>query len=206
MNAPLSRKDAVARPLEPLSREQGILAFNERVLSMAENKAVPLLERLRYLSIVSGNLDELFEIRVAELQELARVEIASAVSAREQLDAIAIRAGLLIARQYEILNGALSRQMKAEGIVILLSGDWNPAQRDWAEQMFTREIEPLLTPIALDPAHPFPRISNKTLNFAVELDGRDAFGRRPGVAIVQAPRILPRVVRVPPASPGRRTA
>ncbi len=201
MNAP-ERKDAVARPLEPLSREQGILAFNERVLSMAENKAVPLLERLRYLSIVSGNLDELFEIRVAELKELARVEIASAVSAREQLDAIAIRAGLLIARQYEILNGALTAQMKAEGIVILLSGDWNQAQRDWAEQMFTREIEPLLTPIALDPAHPFPRISNKTLNFAVELDGRDAFGRRPGVAIVQAPRILPRVVRVPPGIAG----
>ena len=202
MNAPDRETPARLRPLELLSREQGILAFNERVLSMAESSEVPLLERLRFLTIVSGNLDELFEIRVAELQELARVDTASAVSAREQLDAIAVRAGLLIARQYEILHKVLTPAMKAEGIVILLSNEWNQAQRDWAEQMFTNEIEPLLTPIALDPAHPFPRISNKTLNFAVELDGRDAFGRRPGVAIVQAPRILPRVVRVPSAIAG----
>ena len=202
MNAPDRENPARLRPLELLSREQGILAFNERVLSMAESSEVPLLERLRFLTIVSGNLDELFEIRVAELQELARVDTASAVSAREQLDAIAVRAGLLIARQYEILHKVLTPAMKAEGIVILLSNEWNEAQRDWAEQMFTNEIEPLLTPIALDPAHPFPRISNKTLNFAVELDGRDAFGRRPGVAIVQAPRILPRVVRVPSAIAG----
>ena len=185
VNAPLRDDQARLRQLGPLSREQGILAFNERVLSMAENGNVPLLERLRYLTIVSGNLDELFEIRVAELQELARLDNASSVTARDQLGAIAVRAGLLIRRQYEILNNQLAPAMKAEGIVILMSGEWNPAQRMWAEQMFTHEIEPLLTPIALDPAHPFPRISNKTLNFAVELDGRDAFGRRPGVAIVQ---------------------
>ena len=183
---------------EPLSREQGILAFNERVLSMAENERVPLLERLRYLTIVSGNLDELFEIRVAELQELARVDTASAAAAREQLDAIAVRAGLLIAHQYHILLNVLTPAMKAEGIVILLSNEWSQAQRDWAERIFIAEIEPLLTPIALDPAHPFPRISTKTLTLAVELDGRDAFGRRPGIAIVQAPRVLPRVVPVPP--------
>lgn len=202
MNVPERGDPARLRQLEPLSREQGILAFNERVLSMAENGEVPLLERLRYLTIVSGNLDELFEIRVAELQELARVDTASSVAAREQLDAIAVRAGLLIARQYEILNKVLTPAMKAEGIVILLSTEWTQAQREWAEQMFRSEIEPLLTPIALDPAHPFPRISNKTLNFAVELDGRDAFGRRPGIAIVQAPRVLPRVVRVPSAIAG----
>jgi polyphosphate kinase len=147
---------------------------------MAENREVPLLERLRYLTIVSGNLDELFEIRVAELQELARIETASAAAAREQLDTIAVRAGLLITHQYHILLNVLTPALKAEGIVILVSSDWNQAQRQWAEKMFTEEIEPLLTPIALDPAHPFPRISNKTLNFAVELDGRDAFGRRPG--------------------------
>ena len=190
------------RGLEPLSREQGILAFNERVLSMAENEQVPLLERLRFLTIVSGNLDEFFEVRVAELQALARVDsarvdTASAAAARDQLAAIAVRAGLLISHQYHILLNVLTPAMRAEGIVILLSSDWNPAQREWAERMFTEEIEPLLTPIALDPAHPFPRISNKTLNFAVELDGRDAFGRRPGIAIVQAPRVLPRVVAVP---------
>ena len=202
MNAPELRNAPPTTRLPPLSREQGILAFNERVLSMAENSDVPLLERLRYLTIVSGNLDEFFEVRVAELKELARADTASSIAAREQLDAIAVRAGLLVTHQYEILIKVLAPAMAAEGIVILLSGEWTAAQRDWAEQMFIAEIEPLLTPIALDPAHPFPRISNKTLNFAVELDGRDAFGRRPGVAIVQAPRVLPRVVRVPSAIAG----
>ena len=186
-----------SRQPEPLSREEGILAFNERVLALAENPEVPLLERLRFLTIVSGNLDELFEIRVAELQEVARADESAAVAAKEDLAAVSRRSRLLIARQYELLNRVLTPAMKAEGIEILLSGDWTPAQRAWAHDVFVREIEPLLTPIALDPAHPFPRISNKTLNFAVELDGRDAFGRRPGIAIVQAPRVLPRVVRVP---------
>ncbi len=201
MNAP-DPTPCPARLAEPLSREQGILAFNERVLCLAESDAVPLLERLRYLTIVSGNLDEFFEIRVAELQELARVETASAAAARRQLDAIAERAGRLIARQYALLHDVLVPAMRREGIVVLMSGDWNEAQRAWAANVFETDIEPLLTPIALDPAHPFPRITNKALNFAVELDGRDAFGRRPGVAIVQAPRILPRVLPVPPEVAG----
>ncbi|MGE0802386.1 MAG: polyphosphate kinase 1 [Lautropia sp.] len=194
--------DAGIRALPLLNREQGILAFNERVFALAENPAVPLLERVRYLTIVSGNLDELFEIRVAELQETVRADPAAAGGARDELRAIAARAGTLIARQYQLLNEVLMPALRAEGIVILLSSDWTPEQRQWAHDMFTREIEPLLTPIALDPAHPFPRISNKTLNFAVELDGRDAFGRRPGIAIVQAPRVLPRVVSVPPEIAG----
>jgi polyphosphate kinase len=201
MNAPDSTVGP-ARLAEPLNREQGILAFNERVLSLGESEAVPLLERLRYLTIVSGNLDEFFEIRVAELQELARIETATAAAARRQLDAIAERAGRLIARQYALLHDVLVPAMRKEGIVVLMSGDWKEAQRAWAASVFEADIEPLLTPIALDPAHPFPRITNKALNFAVELDGRDAFGRRPGVAIVQAPRILPRVLSVPPVVAG----
>ncbi len=183
-----------------LNRELGILAFNERVLALADDPAIPLLERLRYLTIVSNNLDELFEVRVAELKELVRADPAAqldGVSVAEQLAAVSERAGRLIARQYGLLNGTLMPALAHQGIVILLSSMWNDAQRAWAETVFESEIEPLLTPIALDPAHPFPRILNKSLNFVIELDGVDAFGRRAGVAIVQAPRALPRVIRVP---------
>jgi polyphosphate kinase len=180
-----------------LNRELGILAFNERVLALAEDAAVPLLERLRYVTIVSSNLDELFEVRVAELQELAAAGLPESPAVRESLSAIAERAGRLVDRQYELLNGTLMPALAAQGVVFHMSATWTETQRNWAEQLFLDEIEPLLTPIALDPAHPFPRILNKSLNFIVELDGQDAFGRRAGIAVVQAPRALPRVVRVP---------
>jgi len=183
-----------------LNRELGILAFNERVLALADDPAIPLLERLRYLTIVSNNLDELFEVRVAELKELMRADPAAELDAgpvAEALIAVAERSNRLVARQYQLLNDTLTPALAAQGIVILLSTMWNEAQRAWAEQVFESEIEPLLTPIALDPAHPFPRILNKSLNFVIELDGTDAFGRKAGIAIVQAPRALPRVIRLP---------
>jgi polyphosphate kinase len=183
-----------------LNRELGILAFNERVLALADDPAIPLLERLRYLTIVSNNLDELFEVRVAELKELMRADPAAQLDAgpvAEALTAVAERSNRLVARQYQLLNDTLTPALAAQGIVILLSTMWNDVQRAWAEQVFDSEIEPLLTPIALDPAHPFPRILNKSLNFVIELDGTDAFGRKAGIAIVQAPRALPRVIRVP---------
>ncbi len=182
-----------------LNRELGMLAFNERVLAQAESAQVPLLERLRYLTIVSSNLDEFFEVRVAELREIAASRHADAVTARESLRTIAARARLLVERQYGLLNDALMPALATEGIVFQMIASWTPAVRQWAEQVFLDEIEPLLTPIALDPAHPFPRILNKSLNFMVELEGQDAFGRRAGLAVVQAPRALPRVLRVPSA-------
>ncbi len=185
-----------------LNREQGILRFNERVLAMADDEGVPLLERLRYITIVSNNLDELFEIRVAELQQIARYGRDDSAVASASLDAIAHAARALVDRQYTLLNDTLKPLLVAEGIVIHLMADWNDAQRQWASDVFDREVEPLLTPIALDPAHPFPRILNKSLNFIVELDGEDAFGRRAGIAIVQAPRALPRVLPVPPEISG----
>ena len=191
--------------LRLLNRELGILAFNERVLALSEDPSIPLLERLRYLTIVSNNLDELFEVRVAELKELVRADPMvqlDGVPVAETLRAVAERAGRLVARQYVLLNRTLTPALAAEGIVMLLSSMWTDAQRAWAEQVFDDEIEPLLTPIALDPAHPFPRILNKSLNFVIELDGTDAFGRRAGIAIVQAPRALPRVIRVPSAVSG----
>jgi polyphosphate kinase len=187
-------------PARLLNRELGILAFNERVLALADDSAIPLLERLRYLTIVSNNLDELFEVRVAELQELLLADANAqldAVPVAEALVSVSDRARRMVARQYDLLNGTLVPALAGQGIVILLSSMWDEAQRAWAERVFLSEIEPLLTPIALDPAHPFPRILNKSLNFVIELDGVDAFGRRAGIAIVQAPRALPRVYRVP---------
>ncbi|NBW44094.1 MAG: polyphosphate kinase 1 [Betaproteobacteria bacterium] len=180
-----------------LNREQGLLAFNERVLAQADGDQVPLLERLRYLTIVSSNLDEFFEIRVSGLHEVAQVDDASATEARASLDAISARVNRLVGRQYALLNDALIPQLAQEGIVFHASTTWTDAHREFAHTIFQSEIEPLLTPIALDPAHPFPRILNKSLNFIVELDGQDAFGRRAGIAIVQAPRALPRLIRVP---------
>ena len=184
-----------------LNRELGILAFNERVLAQAEDDRTPLLERLRFITIVSNNLDEFFEIRVAELQqiEMAGRETPEIRSVMEQ---VTVRARRLVERQYELLNGVILPALAQHGVQILMSAGWNEAQRAWAERFFDTEVEPLLTPIALDPAHPFPRIQNKSLNFVVELHGQDAFGRRAGVAIVQAPRALPRVLRLPPEVAG----
>ncbi|MEI7444156.1 MAG: polyphosphate kinase 1 [Burkholderiales bacterium] len=195
------------RPGSPrlLNRELGILAFNERVLALADDPEIPLLERLRYLTIVSSNIDELFEVRVAELKELVRADPAAVLDGApvaETLAAVSERAGHLVAKQYALLNRTLTPALAAEGIVMHLSSMWTDAQRAWAEQVFIAEIEPLLTPIALDPAHPFPRILNKSLNFVIELEGTDAFGRKAGIAIVQAPRALPRVLPVPPEVSG----
>lgn len=185
-----------------LDRELGMLAFNERVLAQAEDAGVPLLERLRFLTIVSSNLDELFEIRVAELQQLVLAGDGDVDARRRSLESISVRAHRLVARQYELLNETLIPLLASVGVVIHRAADWSGAQREWAAQVFEKTIEPLLTPIALDPAHPFPRILNKSLNFVVELHGRDAFGRRANVAIVQAPRILQRIYRVPPEVSG----
>lgn len=184
-----------------LNRELGILAFNERVIAQAEDDDVPLLERLRFLTIVSNNLDEFFEIRVAEIQQLLLAGRESG-GLRENLAAIHERARKLVARQYANLNEVILPRLAQKGVVIHTRVDWSDAQRRWAQGVFETEVEPLLTPIALDPAHPFPRILNKSLNFVVELHGRDAFGRRAGVAIVQAPRALPRILRVPGAISG----
>ena len=188
------------RSLRLLNRELGLLAFNERVLALADDPTIPRLERLRYLTIVSSNLDELFEVRVAELKELERADADAQVdsgSIAEALRGVAERARRIVDRQYALLDHALTPALAEQGVVILLSSMWNDAQRRWAERVFLDEIEPLLTPIALDPAHPFPRILNKSLNFVIELEGVDAFGREAGIAIVQAPRALPRVIPVP---------
>ncbi len=186
-----------------LNRELGTLAFNERVLALAEDPQVPLLERLRYVCIVSSNLDEFFEIRVAGLkQELlhdARARSPDDIALAELMQLISLRARALVGRQYALFNKTLVPELKRAGVAMTQGENWTEAQESWAQAYFESDVLPVLTPIGLDPAHPFPRVLNKSLNFVVELEGVDAFGRDSGVAIVQAPRVLPRVIRIPSA-------
>ena len=189
-----------------LNRELGLLEFNRRVLAQAEDPAVPLLERLKYLCIVSSNLDEFFEIRVAGLKEQAKLGGLAAgpdgLEATQILKRLFTPTHQLIARQYQLFNEELVPALAQQGIKFLRRTHWNPAQQAWVKDFFLREVIPVLTPIGLDPAHPFPRVLNKSLNFAVELQGKDAFGRNSAKAIVQAPRVLPRAILMPPEISG----
>ncbi len=197
----MTTKNCGQAPL--LNRELGILAFNSRVLAQAADETVPLLERLRFLTIVSSNLDELFEIRIAGLKEQVRLGISDTgrdgMTPKETLAVVTQAARELSASQYDLLNDVLLPALANAGIRFLRRGTWTEAQRAWVHDYFVREALPVLTPIGLDPAHPFPRVFNKSLNFIVELEGRDAFGRGSRVAIVQAPRVLPRAIRLPPS-------
>jgi len=184
-----------------LNRELSLLAFNRRVLAQAADDRVPLLERLRFLCIVSSNMDEFFEIRVAGLKEQIKLGSHSTgpdgLQPTEVLRRVTLEAHTLIAEQYALLNDVILPALEKEGIAFIRRGLWTLEQQEWIKGFFFREVMPVLTPIGLDPAHPFPRVLNKSLNFAVELEGTDAFGRNGGAAIVQAPRALPRVIQLP---------
>jgi polyphosphate kinase len=184
-----------------INRELSFLEFNERVLAQALDESVPLLERLRFLCISSSNLDEFFEIRVAGLKQLLELGsgqfAADGMSLEQQLEAIHARASQLVAEQYRCLDEVLLPKLAARDILLLGRADALPEAMPWLEQYFELEVEPVLSPLGLDPARPFPRIQNKSLNFIVRLEGKDAFGRDSELAIVQAPRSLPRVVPVP---------
>ena len=187
-----------------LDRELSLLAFNRRVLAQAEDSRVPLLERLRYLCIVSNNLDEFFEVRVASI--LAQNSIDGVLTEHPALlaalDRISTECHQLVRHQYTILNDAVLPELSRHGIHLLRHNERNDAQRAWIKAYFEREVRPLLTPIGLDPAHPFPQVVNKSLNFIVSLSGKDAFGRGTAIAIVKAPRVLPRVIALPPSLSG----
>ena len=188
-------------PQHYINRELSFLEFNQRVLAQAFDESLPLLERVRFLCISSSNLDEFFEIRVAglkQLHELGSAQFAAdAMSIPDQLAAIHERALRLVAEQYRCLNDVLLPAMEKAGVLLLGRSAWTPEQTAWLETYFEREVEPVLSPLGLDPARPFPRIQNKSLNFIVRLSGKDAFGRDSEHAIVQAPRSLPRVVPLP---------
>jgi polyphosphate kinase len=183
-----------------LNRELGLLEFNRRVLALAEDSRIPALERLRFLCIVDSNIDEFFEIRVAGLKEEIAVDASAGpdgIALNHVFRQVTHMAQELVARQYHVLNDDVLPQLAAEGIRFLRRNKWNAAQKEWVKQYFFAELMPVLTPIGLDPAHPFPRLLNKSLNFAIELEGKDAFGRKSSMAIVQAPRVLPRLIPLP---------
>jgi polyphosphate kinase len=195
-------------PAEPLrdpalflNRELSLLAFNRRVLEQAMDTATPLLERLKFLCISSSNLDEFFEIRVARLQQQVASGSVQAgtdnLSPADLLRRVGEEGHQLVAEQYRVLNEVLLPMLEKEKIRFLRRTEWNDTQEAWVRRYFEKELLPVLSPLGLDPAHPFPRILNKSLNFIVSLAGRDAFGRRGGIAVLQAPRALPRLIHIP---------
>ncbi len=184
-----------------INRELSHLQFNVRVLEQALDESYPLLERLMFLLIFSSNLDEFFEIRVADqLRQLKYGREAvgpDAMHPQKVLDRISEICAINVDRQYKILNDIMFPALEAENIRFLRRADWTDAQRDWIKEYFEDQVLPVISPIGLDPSHPFPRLVNKSLNFIVELDGKDAFGRETGMAIIPAPRSLPRLIRLP---------
>ncbi len=184
-----------------LNRELSRLDFNFRVLAQATDPQVPVLERLRFVAIASSNMDEFFEIRVSRLQQ----QVAYGLAARSQdgknadeiMELVAEQAHRLVDQQYRVLNDLILPELRNHGIGLLQAHEWSSEQSAWARQYFTNDVLPVLTPIGLDPAHPFPHVQNKNLVLIVSLDGADAFGRRSGIAVVQLPRALPRVLKMP---------
>ena len=182
-------------PVVLLNREQAILEFNRRVLAQAQRADVPLLEQLRYICIVSSNLDEFFEVRFADMLDAAR-DPESLVNSRD-VERVGRAVHALIDEQYSIFNDHVMPALRAQRIVVLNHADRNEAQRQWVAKFFEREVRPLLVPVGLDPAHPFPQVANKSLHFIARLSGKDAFGRDNRIAIVKVPRVLPRVIKLP---------
>lgn len=184
-----------------INRELSLLEFNGRVLEQARDATIPILERLRFLCISCTNLDEFFEVRVAALKQRLEIGAGSAgpdkATPQELLDEIRLRSLVLVRQQYDLLNNEIFPALADENINFLHRSDWTAAQKSWLSHYYQDEIVPVLTPLTIDPSRPFPRILNKSLNFVVRLDGVDAFGRRRKRAIVQAPRSLPRIIRLP---------
>ncbi|MBD8879418.1 polyphosphate kinase 1 [Rhodanobacter sp. 7MK24] len=184
-----------------INRELSLLAFNTRVLDQALDERTPLLERLKFLLIFSRNMDEFFEIRVAGLKGQIALERelpgVDGMAPRQVLAEIGVIAHRQIERQYSILNERILPELTTHGIRITRRDEWTQKQRQWVRHYFRAEVAPLVTPIGLDPTHPFPLLVNKSLNFIVQLDGVDAFGRDSGLAVVPAPRVLPRLIQMP---------
>lgn len=201
MNSPA--RHVSEHPEYYINRELSLLEFNRRVLEQARNESVPLLERLRYLTISCSNLDEFFEVRVGGLKQKSELGVFTSgpdqLTPAELLAAISVRAHELVEEQYKALNQTLIPALEKEQIRFVRRDAFleNDAQTKWLKDYFDNELMPVISPLGLDLAHPFPRILNKSLNFIVELEGKDAFGRNTGCAVVQAPRALPRLIQLP---------
>ncbi len=196
-----STKPSPTSQIALLNRELGALEFNSRVLAQAEDQKTPLLERLRFICIVSSNMDEFFEIRMSGIKEQLKNNpknlTPDGLQLKKAYDIITKHAHALVDRKFRLLQEDILPKLDKAGVKFFPSSDWTPSIRRWAKEFFDKELVPLLTPIALDPAHPFPKVINKSLNFLVTLEGKDSFGRKPTLAVVQAPRSLPRVVPLP---------
>jgi len=183
------------------NRELSHMQFNIRVLEQALDDTHPLLNRLMFLCIFSSNLDEFFEVRVADLKKQMafsrEIPGPDGSPPAEVLEQIYHLVSETVERQYKILNEQMFPLLEQENIKFIRRGDWSTKQKNWVKKYFNEEIQPVISPIGLDPAHPFPRLVNKSLNFIVELDGKDAFGRNTGLALIPAPRSLPRISRLP---------
>lgn len=206
MIASIQNPKTTVKPVLPqwLDRDLCLLAFNARVLDWVKRPEVPLLERLRYLCIVSSNLDEFFEVRAALYTSLAKPKAAlDAVDAHLQ-EVLSLAAHKLVDEQYALYNDVLLPAFAKEGVHILGHSERTQTQQRWVKAFFEREVRPLLLPVGLDPSHPFPQVANKSLNFIVQLSGHDAFGRDNEIAIVKVPRSLPRLICLPAKLSGKR--
>jgi len=188
-----------------LDRDESILRFNQRVLDWARRTDVPLLERLRYLCIVSSNLDEFFEVRAELHLSASRHGKNVGPFSSDSHARISERAHTLVDEQYQLYNESLLPAFAKSGIHILSHNERNQVQQQWVKSYFQNHVKPLLTPVGLDPSHPFPQVANKSLNFIVRLSGKDAFGRENEIAIVKVPRVLPRVIRMSDKLAGKRS-
>nr|WP_317198666.1 polyphosphate kinase 1 [uncultured Psychrobacter sp.] len=194
-------EDGSYSPSSYINRDLSLLQFHLRVLAQAANPRHPLLERLFFLIIFSSNMDEFFEIRVAGIMQ--KLNLGNVVTSphgmrpSEVLGEISAVAHNAIDEQYRILNEDILPALALEDIRYLKRDELNSEQSAWMKRYFTEQVSPVLTPISIDPAHPFPRLVNKSLNFIATLEGKDAFGRDINLAIVPAPRSLPRVIRLP---------
>ncbi|MGD8429528.1 MAG: polyphosphate kinase 1 [Ectothiorhodospiraceae bacterium] len=188
-----------------LNRQLSLLEFNTRVFAQSTDTQLPLLERLKFLCIASSNLDEFFEIRVAGLRQALEMGSVQAGpdnrTPQEVLRAVSLRTHELVREQYRVLNEELTPALAAENIRFLRRSEWSERQKAWVREYFHESLLPILSPLGLDPAHPFPQVLNKSLNFIVSLEGKDAFGRNSGMAVVQAPRALPRLIQLPADEP-----
>jgi polyphosphate kinase len=189
-----------------INRELSLLEFNRRVIEQAKDDSLPLLERLRFLCIASTNLDEFFEIRVAGLKQQVKYSSvqtgADNLSPAEVLARVSETAHQFVVEQYSVWNDMIIPALAKDKIRLLRRTHWKPLLSRWVHRYFKDEVLPVLSPIGLDPAHPFPKVLNKNLYFIISLEGKDAFGRDSGLAIVQAPRSLPRIVQIPPKYSG----
>ena len=192
---------SLSHPSLFINRELSFLRFNWRVLQQALDEELPLIERLKFVFICSSNLDEFFEVRVSEIAQ--RAQFAGAMRGpdgmlpSDVLEKISGFAHELVEEQYRIFNEVLLPALAQTNIHFAKRAQWTAHQAQWVAEYFRNEVVPVISPIGLDPSHPFPRLVNKSLHFIIALEGRDAFGREASYAVIHVPRSLPRLIRFP---------